>query len=61
MFAEPHIHIRALCSVTGSHIVGVFQWTGIPRQHGRDKVRVPLVSSLYYPVSGPQSMKGVCL
>lgn len=56
-----HIHIDTLCGVTGRHIFGVSQQGGIPGQQRRDNVSALLVNSLFYPVSGPQSVKGVCL
>lgn len=54
-------HIDALFCVTGCHIFGVSQRAGIPGQQGRDNVNALLVNLLFYPVSGPQSVKGVCL
>lgn len=56
-----HIHIDTLGGVTGRHILGVSQQAGIPGQQRRDNVIALLVNLLFYPVSGPQSVKGVCL
>lgn len=55
-----HTHVDTLYVVTGRHIFGVSLQTGIPGQQRRDNVSALLVNSLFYPVSGPQSMNGVC-
>ena len=56
-----HTHTHTHSGVTGHHIFRISLQAGIPGQQRRDNVSALLVKSLFYPVSGPQSVKGVCL